>query len=133
MPHPTDHPYHWVRDPEGWFHWDFGNGQVMKSRLTPIDTTSMSTWANTLVQSAQDTIDYGFGLCFNGTNYDLRNYIADTLVGRTPWQDEGPCGLIELYKHLVAHPNFVSTMTSFKAHHGEELFPLTFTSWHTET
>lgn len=96
------------------------------SHITPIDSTSKATWADTLIRATQDVVDKGFGLCADGTEYDLNNFMCDTLAGNVPWNE---VGLKELYTHLEAHPNFKASQAAFKLKYGQELFPLTYDLW----
>lgn len=117
------------RQPDGMFHHDMGGGVIHKTPLCEIDRTTMETWAATLIQQAQDAIDYGFGTCVDGTPYDLSNYLCDTHGGNVPWDTQR---FEHLYTELIANPKFVPTMKAFEAKYGDINFPLTWKEYKQE-
>lgn len=121
IPYDEGEPMKYQKDAEGWYTVPAGPtaGGTMKTKLCPIDSTTTETWAQSLIQKGQDAMDHGFGLCWDGTPYDLDNFLADTLVGNVPWDDEG---FKELYNVMHAQPNFARVMTEFKAKFGRTYF-----------
>jgi hypothetical protein len=118
---------YYVRSEDGFYYIDLGtHGGVFKTPLTPVDATNMVTWADTLIEAAQDAINMGFGQCVDGTPYDLNNFLCDTHGGSVPWDISG---MKDLYAELVKHPKFESTMLAFEAKYGDIHFPLTWNDY----
>lgn len=100
------------RDPDGLYTIRFSNrpDDFYRTHLTPTDSTTIETWAESLIQAGQDAIDHGFGLCHDGTPYDLLNFLCDTHGGNVPWD---PVRFNQLYETMQAHPKFHQVMNDF--------------------
>ena len=122
---------YYVRSEDGFYYYDLGiQYGVVRSRITPADNSTMERWAASLIEAAQDVIDHGFGLCCDGTEYDLNNFLADTHGGDVPWDTQR---MKQLYTELMKHPKFVSTMKAFEAKYGDIHFPLTWKDYLAES
>ena len=112
------------KDQDGWYttRAETASG-TMRTRLCPVDITTTESWAKSLIQKAADATEHGFGLCHDDSAYDLDNFLADTLVGDVPWDNEK---LKAVHMAMQAEPNFVQVMTAFKAKYGRTLFHLTW-------
>lgn len=102
---------------------------------THIDPTTPATWAASIVARVHEATVDGFGLCDDGTPYDLHNFLCDMWVGNVPWNRPGHRAVVAAMR---AHPDFAATMAAFQAKYGvdymeganeddgddeEELFP----------
>lgn len=115
-----------VRQSDGKYHIDLGARGIYKTHITPINGETKAMWAATLIEATKDVLREGFGLCADGTPYDLHNWLCDTHGGNVPWTEDG---MRALYVEFEKHPEFVITMQAFEAKYGDVHFRTTYEAY----
>lgn len=87
--------------------------------IPEINATTSTTWAEGLIRKGQHVVEHGFGLCHDGSEYDLENFLADTLCGDLPWNQPK---LLKVLAALYAHPEFLPMTRAFRAKFGKTYF-----------
>lgn len=79
---------------------------------TQIDSTTPATWAASILAKVREATTDGFGVCYDGAEYDLHNFLCDTWGGAMPWSQDKAAEVVAL---MEADPTFADTMAAFEA------------------
>jgi hypothetical protein len=87
--------------------------------LYAIDTSTDEKWAESLLKRIEYATNFGFGLCYDGTPYDLHNFLCDTFIGDVPWS---PRRNRRVYMLIFAHPDYERIESEFFAKYKRSAF-----------